>query len=126
MKNVTEALERLRELAATAGARPGGDELRGELLELADGLEAGVQSLRRSTWSCAGCGLGCGLEDGIDCPECGRWFCDNCYDTGLGDGCHCHGAGATDEEQLAEAASNIGKAAKDLTNIEDELLNAQQ
>lgn len=29
--------------------------------------------------------------DGIDCPECKQQFCDNCYDTGKGDGCHCHG-----------------------------------
>lgn len=29
-------------------------------------------------------------DSGIQCPECGRIFCDSCYDTGLGDGCHCH------------------------------------
>lgn len=28
----------------------------------------------------------------IDCPECGEIFHDNDYDTGKGDGCHCHGA----------------------------------
>lgn len=27
---------------------------------------------------------------GIRCTECEEIFCDNCYDTGLGDGCHCH------------------------------------
>lgn len=30
------------------------------------------------------------LDNGIDCPECGEWFCDNCYDTTKGDGCYCH------------------------------------
>ena len=29
-------------------------------------------------------------DSGIVCPECGKVFCDNCYDTGLGDGCKCH------------------------------------
>jgi hypothetical protein len=29
-------------------------------------------------------------EGGIRCPECNNVFCDNCYDTGKGDGCHCH------------------------------------
>jgi hypothetical protein len=31
-----------------------------------------------------------GIEDGIDCTECHHWFCDSCYDTDKGDGCHCH------------------------------------
>lgn len=29
-------------------------------------------------------------NSGIYCTECGRIFCDNCYDTGKGDGCKCH------------------------------------
>ena len=29
-------------------------------------------------------------EDGIQCLVCNLWFCDNCFDTGLGDGCRCH------------------------------------
>lgn len=31
-----------------------------------------------------------GYEGGIDCTGCNGWFCDDCYDTGKGDGCHCH------------------------------------
>jgi hypothetical protein len=31
-------------------------------------------------------------DDGIRCTECVQFFCDNCYDTGGGDGCHCHQA----------------------------------
>ena len=32
-----------------------------------------------------------GFENsGIRCTECKDIFCDDCYDTGLGDGCHCH------------------------------------
>jgi hypothetical protein len=30
------------------------------------------------------------MEDCIECPECSMTFCDNCYNTELGDGCHCH------------------------------------
>ncbi len=30
------------------------------------------------------------MEDCIECPECGFTYCDNCYDTTKGDGCHCH------------------------------------
>lgn len=30
------------------------------------------------------------MEDCIECTECGFTFCDNCYDTGKGDGCKCH------------------------------------
>ena len=29
-------------------------------------------------------------HDGIICTKCELWFCDNCYDTTKGDGCHCH------------------------------------
>ena len=29
-------------------------------------------------------------NEGIDCTICNRFFCDNCYDTSKGDGCHCH------------------------------------
>lgn len=46
------------------------------------------------------CASGCGrtvvtlnggeADGGIICTECGRVFCDSCYDTGKGDGCHCH------------------------------------
>lgn len=35
-------------------------------------------------------GEGDGNNGGIVCTECGKVFCDSCYDTGLGDGCHCH------------------------------------
>lgn len=32
-----------------------------------------------------------GVEDsGLECTSCRHIFCDNCYDTGMGDGCHCH------------------------------------
>jgi hypothetical protein len=40
---------------------------------------------------CEKCGKECECqEDGMDCPECEQFFCDNCYDCGLGDGCRCH------------------------------------
>ena len=45
---------------------------------------------------CCECGghvatIGGGKADsGIICTECYRVFCDNCYDTGIGDGCKCH------------------------------------
>jgi len=29
-------------------------------------------------------------DAGLECLGCGEWFCDNCYDTDLGDGCYCH------------------------------------
>ena len=29
-------------------------------------------------------------ENNLDCVDCGKLFCDNCYDTSRGDGCHCH------------------------------------
>lgn len=36
-------------------------------------------------------------DEGIACPGCRRWFCDNCYDTEKGDGCHCHPIGGSDD-----------------------------
>ncbi len=39
---------------------------------------------------CRQCGDHATLENTIICPECGRRICDNCYDTGKGDGCKCH------------------------------------
>lgn len=44
---------------------------------------------------CTECGAWTEPEHMIDCTECRQWFCDNCYDTGLGDGCHCHRAPTT-------------------------------
>lgn len=46
----------------------------------------------KSTICCAKCGAGCDPEqgEGVECPECGKFFCDNCYDTGKGDNCQCH------------------------------------
>lgn len=29
-------------------------------------------------------------NSGIYCTGCDKVFCDNCYDTTKGDGCHCH------------------------------------
>lgn len=41
---------------------------------------------------CANCGQKVsGYDDAIDCADCQNWFCDNCYDTSLGDGCGSHG-----------------------------------
>jgi len=40
---------------------------------------------------CVGCGIDVEVyENGVDCPECRRPFCDACYITGIGDGCSCH------------------------------------
>jgi len=40
---------------------------------------------------CRSCGnVVDGVDEGIDCFGCGGRFCDNCYDTTKGDGCHCH------------------------------------
>lgn len=56
---------------------------------------AGVEVIAtREEWDeyqpCGSCGQMVNLEDGIDCTECEDRFCDSCYDTGKGDGCHCH------------------------------------
>lgn len=61
---------------------------------------------------CAGCGtmITGGFEGAIDCKECRRWFCDNCYDTSQGAGCHCHPASDYNgwtEDQLAAAVTAI-------------------
>lgn len=44
------------------------------------------------TICCDKCGAECDAEEaeGLDCPECEGFFCDNCYDSGKGDGCQCH------------------------------------
>jgi len=45
----------------------------------------------KSTICCDKCGKECECqEDGVDCPECDGFFCDNCYDFGLREGCRCH------------------------------------
>jgi hypothetical protein len=32
----------------------------------------------------------CETENTIQCTNCEEWFCNNCYNTELGDGCYCH------------------------------------
>ena len=39
---------------------------------------------------CKSCGNQGDTEDSIQCTECKKWFCDNCYNCELGDGCKCH------------------------------------
>jgi hypothetical protein len=70
--------------------------------QLADRLEQALARLpspvnvvaTRERWEefqpCSECGQMVDLESGIDCTECEDRFCDSCYDTGKGDGCHCH------------------------------------
>lgn len=42
--------------------------------------------------TCSQCGDSLDAESFVECPECLHIFCDDCYDTGKGDGCQCHAA----------------------------------
>lgn len=55
-----------------------------------DAIEMAGGEISLEQMECAACGKMHDRVDGIDCPECKDWFCDNCYDTSKGDGCHCH------------------------------------
>lgn len=52
--------------------------------------EAMVRASDGAAVKCAACGVVVDKQGSIDCTECIDEFCDNCYDTGKGDGCHCH------------------------------------
>lgn len=58
---------------------------------------------------CARCGTETKVSDGIDCTECKKWFCDNCYDCERGDGCHCHKKNVLEGMSELEAADLVAQ-----------------
>ncbi len=75
----------------------GQQRLREKIMLLNDGIERcfeirdeGYDLADDDLFKCANCGVISDVENSIDCLECKVLFCDNCYDTGQGDGCHCH------------------------------------
>lgn len=66
------------------------------LLASLEELEASAQAMRRELQLAMAkihCVNGCPFIDGEDgnlCGECHKTFCDNCFNTELGDGCKCH------------------------------------
>jgi len=90
-----------------------------ELQSLAEHIEPGDVLLLewagvpecRSNKICTGCGDSCDETEGLECTDCGKWFCDNCYDTGKGDGCHCHALPLQVENAALAAAVGLSDAA---------------
>jgi hypothetical protein len=51
-------------------------------------------------------------EHSINCTACTKTFCDNCYDTGKGDGCQCHQSSENVElfrDEYAKAVEKLNK-----------------